>query len=241
MTRSAYFAFFLSYAASSPSSHGTVSSISTTDFTAADHSTAPHLVLRWCCISPVGTGAAFPGLLPSSTPPLMLKAWRVVSCWYASWVPPCLRKWILHRLSIGLWLFASCRLFSSTSASFLSTWSCRHLSRPCVSAVLQPDRTCWSEALMVPQRSQDCSVPSHWWRFLGLGSVVCCPNEETEPSLWQFPELCPVDCSVRDTLPSSPPPLLPLCHRPHSELLLLNPGDLCNNKVLPLLLACLGP
>ncbi len=50
--------------------------------------TAPHLVLRWCCISLVGTGATFPGLLPSSTPPLMLKAWRVVSCWYASWVPP---------------------------------------------------------------------------------------------------------------------------------------------------------
>ncbi len=74
---------------------------------------------------------------------------------------PCLRKWILHRLSIEFWLFASCRLFSSTSASFLSSWSCYHLSRPCVSAVLQPDRTCWSEALMVPQRSQDCSVPSH--------------------------------------------------------------------------------
>ncbi len=81
---------------------------------------------------------------------------------------PCLRRWILHRLSIGLWLFASCRLFSSTSASFLITWSCRHLSRPGVSAVLQPDRTCWSEALMVPQRLQDCSVPSHLWRFLGL-------------------------------------------------------------------------
>ncbi len=49
--------------------------------------TAPRLVLRWCCISPVGTGAAVPGLLPSSTPPLVLIAWRVVSCWYALRVP----------------------------------------------------------------------------------------------------------------------------------------------------------
>ena len=53
--------------------------------------------------------------------------------------------------------------------------------------------------------------------------------------MWQFPEVCPVDCSTCDTLPGSPPSLLPLCHRLHSELLLLYSGDLGNNKVLPLL------
>ncbi len=53
--------------------------------------TVSHSIHFLCTPQPglhVGTGAAFPGLLPSSTPPLMLKAWRVVSCWYASWVPP---------------------------------------------------------------------------------------------------------------------------------------------------------
>ncbi len=73
--------------------------------------------------------------------------------------------------------------------------------------------------------------------FRAQKGVVCCPNEETEPSLWQLLELCSADCSARDTLQSWP---LPLYYRPHSELLLLNPGDLCNNKVLPLLPACLG-
>lgn len=80
--------------------------------------------------------------------------------------------------------------FSSTSASFLSAWSCRHLSRPCVSAGLQPDRTCWCEALKVLQRSQNCYKPLVE-AFRTQEGVVCSPNEETEPSLWQFHRTLP--------------------------------------------------
>ena len=63
-TRSAYFAFFPPPMALSARSVLLTSRLQTT---------APHLVLRWCCRFPVGTGAAYPGPLPSSTPPLVLK------------------------------------------------------------------------------------------------------------------------------------------------------------------------
>ncbi len=36
--------------------------------------------------------------------------------------------------------------------------------------------------------------------FTAQKGVVCCPNEETEPSLWQLLELCSADCSAHDTL-----------------------------------------
>lgn len=55
---------------------------------------------------------------------------------------PCLRNMIFFRLPAGLSLFASSFLFSATSASFLSTCSCRHLNWSCVCAALQPDRMC---------------------------------------------------------------------------------------------------
>lgn len=45
------------------------------------------------------------------------------------------------------------------------------LNRPCVSAVLQPDRMCWREALMVPQRLRVFSLPNHRWKLRGQARV----------------------------------------------------------------------
>ncbi len=184
------------------------------------------MVLRWCCISPVGTGAAFQCLLPSSTPPLVLISWWVVSCSYALRVPPA---------------------WGSGSLMDSGCLPPEHL-------VMPPSEPTLCQCCFAPRQNMlewGIDGPAEVTGFLyskplvevfrAREGVACCPDEETEPSLWQFPELCPADCSARDTLPSCPLPLLPLCHRPHSELLMLNPGDLCNNKVLPLLPACLGP
>ncbi|KAA0714586.1 hypothetical protein E1301_Tti018608 [Triplophysa tibetana] len=96
-TRSAYFPFFLSLAAYSPSSHGTVSSISIADFTAADHNPTSELKVvlhiscgNWSCL-PRSTSIfhAAPGVNS-------LAGGLLLVCIAGS---PCLRKWILHRIS----------------------------------------------------------------------------------------------------------------------------------------------
>lgn len=58
--------------------------------------------------------------------------------------------------------------------------------------------------------------------------VISCPNEKTELILLELPEFCPADCSAHD--------VFQYVHRPcatDSELLILNPGDLCDKKVFP--------
>lgn len=81
-----------------------------------------------------GLGAAVPRLV--SVGSSSLQKW--IQCWV-----PIRPPWLAVRLHL-----------STTSASFLSTWSCCHLNQPHERAALQHARVCWREAVMVPQRSQ---------------------------------------------------------------------------------------
>ncbi len=74
----------------------------------------------------------------------------------------------------------------------------------------------------------------------GGQGVVGCPDKKTESVLWQFPEVCLVDCPSHNTLPCCPTPMLPLCHCLHPVLFLLHPRNFKDNKDLPLLLAGSG-